>query len=49
MFNLKGAFNRVNKISLNTHLRAKGILTTARLWICSFIEDWHASINFDDF
>ncbi|KAK9594981.1 hypothetical protein V6Z93_010714 [Aspergillus fumigatus] len=48
-FDLKGAFNGVNKTSLDTRLRAKGIPTTARLWIRSFMEDRHASINFDDF
>jgi ribonuclease HI len=48
-FDLKGAFNGVNKTSLDARLRAKGIPTTARLWIRSFMEDRHASINFDDF
>jgi hypothetical protein len=41
-FNLKGAFNGVNKLSLDTRLRAKGIPAVARLWI-------FANISFDDF
>jgi hypothetical protein len=48
-FNLKGAFNRVNKRSLDIQLRAKGIPTIVCSWICSFMEDWLASIIFDDF
>jgi hypothetical protein len=48
-FDLKGAFNGVNKRSLDARLQAKGILIKARLWICSFMEDRLASINFDDF
>lgn len=48
-FDLKGAFNGVNKTSLDTRLQAKGIPTTARVWIRSFMEERHASINFDDY
>jgi hypothetical protein len=48
-FNLKGAFNGVNNRSLDARLEAKGILTVARNWIRSFIEDRLASILFDDF
>ena len=48
-FDLKGAFNRVNKASLNACLQANGILTVARKWISSFMENRYASITFDDF
>jgi hypothetical protein len=48
-FDLKGAFNRVNKLSLDIRLRAKGIPTVARLWIGSFMKDRFASISFDNF
>ncbi|THC88516.1 hypothetical protein EYZ11_012034 [Aspergillus tanneri] len=48
-FDLKGAFNGVNKTSLDTRLRALGIPTIARRWIQSFMEDRAASIGFDDF
>ncbi|BAE66183.1 unnamed protein product [Aspergillus oryzae RIB40] len=48
-FDLKGAFNGVNKTSLDTRLRAKGIPFKARQWICSFMENRQASVTFDDF
>jgi ribonuclease HI len=48
-FDLKGAFNGVNKISLDARLRAKGIPAIARKWIASFMSDRFASIGFDDF
>ncbi len=48
-FDLKGAFNGVNKLSLDTRLRAKGVPTRARQWIGSFMEDRYANIGFDDF
>jgi hypothetical protein len=48
-FNLKGAFNGVNKKSLLARLRAKGIPETTRRWIWSFMEDLYTSIGFDDF
>jgi hypothetical protein len=48
-FNLKGAFNGVNKTSLEERLRSKGIPEIARRWINSFMEDRYASIAFDDF
>ena len=48
-FDQKGAFNGVNKFSLNARLRAKGILAAARKWIASFISDRFASIGFDNF
>jgi ribonuclease HI len=48
-FDLKGAFNGVNKISLDACLRAKGIPAVARKWIASFMSDRFASIGFDDF
>jgi hypothetical protein len=47
-FDLKGAFNGVNKLSLDARLRAKGIPTVARKWIASFMSDRFASIGFDD-
>jgi hypothetical protein len=48
-FDLKGAFNGVNKISLDACLRAKGILAIARKWIASFMGNRFASIGFNDF
>ncbi|KAI2734250.1 hypothetical protein DTO013E5_10079 [Penicillium roqueforti] len=48
-FDLKGAFNGVNKVSLDACLRARRIPTVARKWIASFMSDRHASIGFDDY
>ncbi|OGE46890.1 hypothetical protein PENARI_c093G11063, partial [Penicillium arizonense] len=48
-FDLKGAFNGVNKVSLDACLRARRVPTVARKWIVSFMSDRHASIGFDDF
>lgn len=48
-FDLKGAFNGVNLVSLGSCLRARRIPAVARKWIASFISDRHASIGFDDF
>lgn len=48
-FDLKGAFNGVNKISLDARLRVKGIPTVARKWIASFMSDRFANIGFDNF
>ncbi|EGD99960.1 hypothetical protein TESG_08624 [Trichophyton tonsurans CBS 112818] len=48
-FDLKGAFNGVNKRSLDARLKTKGIPTKARHWIGSFMEDRQANISFDDF
>lgn len=48
-FDLKGAFNGVNKVSLDARLRARRIPTVARKWIASFMSDRYASIGFDDF
>jgi hypothetical protein len=48
-FDLKGAFNSVNKISLNACLWAKGIPAITRKWITSFISDHFTNIGFDDF
>ena len=48
-FDLKGAFNGVNKISLDARLYAQGIPSKARKWIRSFMEARSASIKFDDF
>jgi hypothetical protein len=48
-FDLKGAFNGVNKVSLDTCLQARRIPTVARKWIANFMSDRHASIGFDDF
>jgi hypothetical protein len=47
-FDLKGAFNGVNKSSLEARRKTKGIPTIAR-WISSFMEDRKASIGFNDF
>jgi hypothetical protein len=48
-FDLKGAFNRVNKRSLDARLREKGIPSIARRWIRSFMEERRANIRFDGF
>ncbi|KAJ5240522.1 uncharacterized protein N7469_002113 [Penicillium citrinum] len=48
-FDLKGAFNRVNKTSLDACLRTRRIPSVARKWIASFMTDRHANIGFDDF
>jgi ribonuclease HI len=48
-FDLKGAFNGVNKVSLDASLRARRIPMVARKWITSFMSDRHANIGFDDF
>ncbi|EED16644.1 reverse transcriptase, putative [Talaromyces stipitatus ATCC 10500] len=48
-FDLTGAFNGVNDSSLDTRLQAKGILTVARRWIRSFMENRYAGISFNDF
>ena len=48
-FDLKGAFNGVNKICLEARLYAQGIPSRARNWIRSFMEARSASIKFDDF
>lgn len=48
-FDLKGAFNGVNKVSLDASLRARRIPMVARKWIASFMSDRHANIGFDDF
>jgi ribonuclease HI len=48
-FDLKGAFNGVNQISLDACLQSKGIPTIARRWIASFMSGRQANIKFDDF
>lgn len=48
-FDLKGAFNGVNWVSLDASLQARGIPTVARKWIASFMSNRHANIGFDDF
>jgi hypothetical protein len=48
-FDPKGAFNGVNKLTLDVCLKERGIPTTARRWIRSFIEERAANIKFDDF
>lgn len=48
-FDLKGAFNGINKMSLEVALRARRIPGIARKWIASFMSDRHASIVFDDY
>lgn len=48
-FDLKGAFNLVNKKSLEARLRAKRIPAVARRWIASFMSEHSANIGFDDF
>ena len=48
-FDLKGAFDGVKKISLDTRLYLQGIPSVVRKWIRSFMEVRSASIKFDDF
>ncbi|KAI2926650.1 hypothetical protein CBS147321_11275 [Aspergillus niger] len=48
-FDLKGAFNGVNKATLDARLRAKGVPAKARLWIYSFMQNREASVTLDDF
>lgn len=48
-FDLKGAFNGVNQISLDARLQSKGIPLVARRWITSFMSGRQASIRFDDY
>jgi hypothetical protein len=48
-FDLKGAFNGVNKLTLDARLKERGIPTTARRWIRSLMEERAANIKFDDF
>jgi ribonuclease HI len=48
-FDLKGAFNGVNWVSLDYSLQARGIPMVARKWIASFMSDRYANIGFDDF
>ncbi|KAJ5728169.1 hypothetical protein N7493_004499 [Penicillium malachiteum] len=48
-FDLKGVFNGVNLVSLDTSLQARGIPMVARQWIKSFMSDCYANIGFDDF
>ncbi|THC94138.1 hypothetical protein EYZ11_006387 [Aspergillus tanneri] len=48
-FDLKGAFNGVNKTSLDTRLQFKGIPAVARRWIASFMSGRQANIGFDDY
>lgn len=48
-FDLKGAFNGVNKNSLDARLHDQGIPMVVRRWIRSFMDSRFASIRFDDF
>lgn len=48
-FDLKGAFNGVNRVSLDASLQTRGIPMVARKWIASFMSGRHANIGFDDF
>ncbi|KAI3093180.1 hypothetical protein CBS147333_10127 [Penicillium roqueforti] len=48
-FDLKGAFNGVNKTSLDIRLQSKGIPSVARTWIASFMSGRQASITPVDF
>jgi hypothetical protein len=48
-FDLKGAFNGVKKLTLDIHLRNKGILYKARKWVQSFIKGRSANIKFNNF
>ena len=48
-FDLKGAFNGVNWVSLHYSLQARGVPMVVRKWISSFMSDRHVNIGFDDF
>lgn len=48
-FDLKGAFNSVNKLSLDASLRARRIPGIATKWIASFMSERYASIGFDGY
>ena len=48
-FDLKGAFNGVNKISPDARFQSKGIPAVARRWIASFMSGRQANIGFDDY
>ncbi|KXG45142.1 reverse transcriptase [Penicillium griseofulvum] len=48
-FDLKGAFNGVNWVSLDAALQARGIPIAARKWIASCMSDRHDNIGLDDF
>ncbi|EDN08851.1 predicted protein [Histoplasma mississippiense (nom. inval.)] len=48
-FDIKGAFNGVNKDTLEARLREMGIPQIARRWVQSFMENRSANIKFDDF
>ena len=48
-FDLKGAFNSINKLTLNLCLRESSIPKITKKWIQSFIEERMASIKFDNF
>jgi len=46
---LKGAFNGVNKGTLDTRMKGKVIPTKAKKWIRSFMEERFTSIKLDEF
>ena len=48
-FDLKGAFNGINRSTLDARLLERGRPTPARKWIQSFMQDRMASIQFDGF
>lgn len=48
-FDLKGAFNGVNKTGLDTRLQSKGNPSVARKWIASFTGGRQANTGFDDY
>ncbi|KAI3045365.1 hypothetical protein CBS147353_11800 [Aspergillus niger] len=48
-FDLKGAFNGVNRNTLDLQLKATGIPTKLRAWVASFMQNRSASTSFDDF
>jgi hypothetical protein len=48
-FDLKGAFNWVNKTSLDARLQVKRIPIVAKRWITSFMSDRQANIGFDGY
>lgn len=48
-FDLKGAFNGVDKTALDRCLSAKGIPNQARKWVQSFMSDRSACVKFDGY
>lgn len=48
-FDLKEAFNEINKVSLNVCLQTQNISTMIRWWIYSFMKNWYVNVIFNNF